>query len=198
MRIILIWELHVHWWKDLRSKRFRACRHLKQETQEEILHAQAEAKKNPKKYFSIIIDGMDQKKTNCPSLGKQSKDELPLVQLVFGVKVYGFKTYAFICDHFKTYAFICDQNLHFHLDKIFKLPSEDPVLYLQFDNCGENKNNRLLKNEKCTLPSGQKLLTIKIRTIFLFCHRGHASPLLKLGRKCSVAPICVWWSSKNY
>ena len=134
---------------------------------------------------------MDQKKTNCPSIGKQSKDELPLVQLVFGVKVYGFKIYAFICDHFKTYAFICDQNLRFHLDKIFKLPSEDPVLYLQFDNCGENKNNRLLKNEKCTLPSGQKLLTIKIRTIFLFCHRGHASPLLKLGRKCTVAPICV-------
>ena len=90
---------------------------------------------------------MDQKKTNCPSLGKQTKDEPPLVQQVIGVKVHGIKTYAFICDETvrKGANLICEilHRVLCDLDKIGKLPSEDPVLYLQNDNCGENKNKTL-------------------------------------------------------
>ena len=53
---------------------------------------------NPKRYLSIIIDGMDQKKTNCPVMGSTVKDESPLTQRVIGVKVHGIGNFVYVCD----------------------------------------------------------------------------------------------------
>ena len=51
------------------------------------------------KVFSIIINGMDQKKTNCPNLGGQTtKDEAPLKTCIIGVKVHGVRNYVYIAD----------------------------------------------------------------------------------------------------
>jgi hypothetical protein len=41
---------------------------------------------------------MDQKKTDCPVLGRFTKDEPPLGQRLIGVKVHGIKNYAFVVD----------------------------------------------------------------------------------------------------
>ena len=130
-------------------KRFRAAHHNKQELQrKKYYHHRRKAKKNPSRYLSVIIDGMDQKKTNCPSLGKYTKDEPPLAQRVIGVKVHGKKTYAFICDETvrKGGNLICEilRVVLNDLDSNNELPFDSPVLYLQVDNCGENKNKSLI------------------------------------------------------
>jgi hypothetical protein len=52
----------------------------------------------PNKYLSIIIDGMDQKKTDCPVVGRNTKDEAPLGQRVIGVKVHGIQDFIFVLD----------------------------------------------------------------------------------------------------
>ena len=95
---------------------------------------------------TIIIDGI--KKTNCPSLGNITKDEPPLQQRVVGVKFHGIKTCVFLCDEFiqKGANLICEIlcTILCDLDTSNKLPVDRPVLYLQVDNCGENKNKTLL------------------------------------------------------
>ena len=78
---------------------------------------------------------MDQKKTNCPSLGIITKDELTLQQRVVGVKVHGIKTFAFMCNEFvqKGANLICEilHTVLCDLDTSNKLPVDRPVLYLQ-------------------------------------------------------------------
>ena len=41
---------------------------------------------------------MDQKKTNCPVMGRTVKDESPLTQRVIGVKVHGIGNFVYVCD----------------------------------------------------------------------------------------------------
>ena len=130
-------------------KRFRASHHNKQTVQRlKYYKHRRKARKNPSRYLSIIIDGMDQKKTNCPAMGKFTKDDPPLVQRVMGVKVHGIGSYAFIVDDTvrKGANLVCEilRLVLNDLNSQQKLPHDEPVLYLQVDNCGENKNKTLL------------------------------------------------------
>ena len=52
----------------------------------------------PNKFLSIIIDGMDQKKTDCPVVGREIKEESPLKQRITGAKVHGIADYVFVLD----------------------------------------------------------------------------------------------------
>jgi len=91
---------------------------------------------------------MDQKKTNCPSLGgSTTKDEAPLKLRVIGVKVHGIRNYAYIADqNVPGGGNLITEVLRLTLNDLEmkgELPSEEPVLYLQVDNCGENKNRNM-------------------------------------------------------
>lgn len=90
---------------------------------------------------------MDQKRTNVPIMGRNVKDESPLTQRVIGAKVHGICTYAFIVDETVPGGanLICEvlRLILLDLEAKQKLPTVNPVLYLQVDNCGENKNKTM-------------------------------------------------------
>ena len=90
---------------------------------------------------------MDQKKSNIPVMGKTVKDESPLTQRVIGVKVHGIGNYVYLCDDTVRGGgnLIIDvlRRTLLDIEKKGKLPYINPVLYLQIDNCGENKNKTL-------------------------------------------------------
>ena len=106
------------------------------------------ARNNPNKYLTIIIDGMDQSKTNVPFVCQRTKSTQNLWRLqshITGVLIHtdsswGKQVLAFV----DLYQYPHDSNLTINilirtLNELEKpLP---PVLYLQLDNCfRENKN----------------------------------------------------------
>ena len=101
----------------------------------------------PESYLSIIIDGMGQDKTNLP-IGS-SKIELGknLEQRIVGVKVHGVKNYTFVLEKSVRGGanLMADvlRRVLLDLEKLGKLPTRNPTLYVQFDNCSENKNKTL-------------------------------------------------------
>ena len=83
-------------------------------------------------------------------MGKFTKDDPPLVQRVMGVQVHRICSYAFIVLN--------------DLNSQEKLPHDEPVLYLQVDNCGETKNKTLL----ASLPDlVRRKIFHKIKAVFL-------------------------------
>ena len=128
---------------------FKKKHNTKQQTQRlKYYKHRRKARDDPRRYLSIIIDGMDQKKTNCPVLGRNVKDESPLTQRVIGVKVHGIGCLVYICDEtVKGGANLIIDILRrtlLYLDDNGKLPCVNPSLYLQIDNCGENINKTLI------------------------------------------------------
>ena len=125
-------------------------RHLtKQRIQREKYYKhKLKAMMSPHKYLSIIMDGMDQKKTDCPVVGRNVKDESPLGQRIIGVKVHGIANYCYVVDDSvpggtNLMIEILNRVLQ-DLDSRGMLPSDpEPVFYLQVDNCGENKNRTM-------------------------------------------------------
>ena len=120
---------------------------IRQERKKYALHRQ-KARSNPEKYITIIIDGMDQSKTNLPCLCKESKSSQALQKLrthLTGVLVHTRAPKGKICYGFyDLLQWPHDSNMTIAvLLKILhqfkhKLP---PVLYLQLDNTArENKN----------------------------------------------------------
>ena len=119
---------------------------------EKILPPQGKSRAHPEKYMTIIIDGMDQSKTNVPLLLKEPKSAQHLYQLRTHLSGAIFHTRS---PHGKIiYAFYDimqwphDSNLilqvlnHILHDFKTKLPD---TLYLQLDNCyRENKNRYVL------------------------------------------------------
>ena len=111
-------------------------------------HHCEKARNNPAKYLSIIIDGMDQNKTNIPNLFTTPKALQTVSRLqthLTGVLAYtnsqgGKKVYAFydICQWPQ------DMNLTSHvlITVLTDFTEEFPeILYLQLDNAGnQNKN----------------------------------------------------------
>ena len=102
-------------------------------------------------------------------IGRTVKDESPwpLTQHVIGVKVHGIGNFVYVCDETvrgggNLIIEVLRQTL-LHVETIGKLPYINPVLYLQIDNCGENKNNTLFAFfdrpcEKTSLLQGKGLL----------------------------------------
>ena len=102
----------------------------------------------PDRYLSIIIDGMDQKKTDCPVVGKSVKEESPLKQRIIGVKVHGIGNYVYVLDESvpggSNIIIEILRRVLLDLDEKKLLPTHmRSTLYLQVDNCGENKNKSM-------------------------------------------------------
>ena len=103
------------------------------------------ARQEPHKYISVIMDGMDQSKTDLPHLVRKNKAACNMWVLrthVTGVLVHGRRSYAFV----DTQMWPHDSNLSMNIllailvdqCKVDGLP---PTLFLQLDNCfRENKN----------------------------------------------------------
>ena len=93
--------------------------------------------------MSLILDGMDQNKTDLPHFTRKSKSSSNLWVMkthVSGTIVHGRRSYAFIDLHLWPH----DSNLTINvlLNILFSQREELPdVLYIQLDNCyRENKN----------------------------------------------------------
>ena len=123
--------------------------HLDKQTlqREKYYKHKGKAVANPNKYMSIIFDGMDQKKTHLPVWSRYTKDESPLEQRLIGVKVHGIRNYVFLVDASvpggSNLMIEILRRVLLDLEAKGELPTKDPVLYLQADNCGENKNKVL-------------------------------------------------------
>ena len=122
----------------------------KQRTQREKYYKhRKKALDDPNKYLSIIMDGMDQKKTHLPVLQWYTKDKSPLQQHLIGVKVHRKQNYVFLVDSTvpgggNLILEILRQVLN-DLGERNELPTENPTIYLQFDNCGEKKNKTMFE-----------------------------------------------------
>lgn len=141
------------------------CTYNRDEREKYAKHRQKSIK-NPGKYMSLIIDGMDQAKTDIPHIISNPKAMAGSVTLethITGVRIHGWGTTMFInCgefhhdsnltidillrvfDKFKVYTQFkikCERTvIHLYLQE--KLP---PVLYVQMDNtCRDNKNKFVL------------------------------------------------------
>jgi len=103
-----------------------------------------------KEQVSIIIDGMDQKKTEIPFFFRETKDnEKRLKVRLLGCIVHGVGTYGF----FLTNEFLTDANVTIEcLWRTINLVGlnyfKNKTLYLQMDNCVKDN-----KNERCNFFS---------------------------------------------
>ena len=107
----------------------------------------------PKKHMSVIVDGMDQAKTNSPKPARMSKDTESLFQygsVVTGVLSHG-DTATPAAAYLSDSSLPKDANLVIYILVMMiqlRLAASGiipEVLYLQLDNCaGENKNRYLL------------------------------------------------------
>ena len=101
---------------------------------------------SPDHILSIIMDGMDQSKTSVPLYSRRSSDRALGFRLI-GVRVHGIGDYVFLLDStVKGGANLMSEILRLtllDLEKQNKLPTVNPILYLQLDNCSENKNKVL-------------------------------------------------------
>jgi hypothetical protein len=95
----------------------------------------------PDHVLSIIMDGMDQSKTSVPLYSRRTSDRAMGFRLV-GVKVHGIGNYVYLVDStVKGGANLMTEILRLtllDLEKQNKLPTLNPILYLQLDNCSEN------------------------------------------------------------
>ena len=126
------------------------------------------ARSEPNKYVTIIIDGMDQSKTNVPHLLHTTKSTQNLWRLrthLTGVLLHtrnfkGKKAYGFY--DILQFPHDCNLTIHALLKALVDLSSSGSgeglpeVLYLQLDNCyRENKNKYLFSF--CALLVQQKI-----------------------------------------
>ncbi|XP_074659473.1 uncharacterized protein LOC141912156 [Tubulanus polymorphus] len=123
-------------------------KHLRQqnvERQKYYKHAE-KARKNPAKYMSLIIDGMDQAKTFIPhfsTVPKSISSAWRMKTHVTGVILHGRQVYGFFdkCE----YPHSGNLTMNIILNILF-LHKEDlpPTLYLQMDNCWRDNKNRFV------------------------------------------------------
>ena len=110
------------------------------------------ARANPDKYITLIIDGMDQSKTNLPKLTKTPKAVQGLQQLrthITGVLAHTrapHGKYAFAYIDMLQYPHDCNLTIHVLLNALLEFKDKlPPVLNLQLDNTArENKNKYFL------------------------------------------------------
>ena len=98
--------------------------------------------------FQSLWMGWTLKKTLLPVLQRYTKDESPLQQCLIGVKVHGKRNYVFLVDSTvpgggNLILEILRQVLN-DLGERNELPTKNPTLYLQFDNCGEIRTRQFL------------------------------------------------------
>ncbi|XP_062582881.1 uncharacterized protein LOC134244642 [Saccostrea cucullata] len=107
------------------------------------------ARENPQKYCSIIIDNMDQAKTNLPRLPSYHKGDVSLTRVhhhVTGILAHGQgKSYVFTW----TDKFSCDSNITMNcllrvFDDIAQQRRLPPTLFLQADNSAKDNRNFII------------------------------------------------------
>lgn len=101
------------------------------------------ARQNPQRYMSVIIDAMDQSKTEIPHflfLSTIMKGMWKLRTHLVGAIVHGFGVFGFF-DYFQ-YPHASNLTIHVLLTILYERKNSLPdILYLQMDNCArENKN----------------------------------------------------------
>jgi hypothetical protein len=118
-------------------------------TQKHVKKGEQSFEKRTHKYLSIIIDGMDQKKTGIPFAyngPKAVKELTPYKSSVVGVIVHGFEARAFVVEPFWKHD--SDLTIEILIRTFIRILEAGhklaPVLYLQMDNCWrENKNQHV-------------------------------------------------------
>ena len=154
--------------------------HLTKQKQERDVYNKhkQKARFSPDRYLSIIMDDMDQKKTRIPQTDRPNTaiQEAPLLRVhVTGVRVHGdpnlTRVYTWY-DHFPADCNVAIECLLRVLQEIFELRngSLPPVLYLQLDNCGVNKNRWVIKLLAGLVHAG---LFKKIKMCFLIVGHTH-------------------------
>lgn len=134
------------------------------------------AKDNPQKYCSIIVDNMDQAKTNLPRLPSYHKGDVNLTRIhhhVTGILSHG-QGKAFIFTW--TDKFPSDTNITMNcLLKVFEDLSMQgqlpPVLYLQADNSAKDNKNFILLGFLGSLV--QRKIFQKVKLSFLMVGHTH-------------------------
>ncbi|XP_063439429.1 uncharacterized protein LOC134720824 isoform X3 [Mytilus trossulus] len=125
----------------------RREKHLKQQNMERrkyYKHIQ-KAKEQPEKYLSVIIDSMDQSKTQLPHFLYKSKFTGNMWKLrvhLIGVLLHGISTYGFF-DLFE-YPHSANLTISTLINILAGLEDIPPVLYLQMDNCYRENKNRFV------------------------------------------------------
>ncbi len=119
---------------------------------------------NPQHSVTIIIDGMDQHKTNLPRLAKIPKSVqglLPLRTHVTGVLVHTRAPHgklAHVYIDMLQFPHDCNVTIHVLLKSLIALDHLPPVLNIQLDNTAkENKNKFFLGF--CALSIERKIFT---------------------------------------
>ncbi|XP_062581427.1 uncharacterized protein LOC134243211 [Saccostrea cucullata] len=134
----------------------------------------------PDKYLSIIIDNMDQAKTNLPRFPTYHKGDATLTRVhhhVTGVLEHGQKKpYLFTW----TDKFPCDANITINcLLKVLEDVSNDmslpPTLYIQADNSAKDNKNVILMGFLASLV--QQRIVKKIKLSFLMVGHTHEDEL---------------------
>ncbi|CAC5388899.1 unnamed protein product [Mytilus coruscus] len=126
-------------------KRTREQHLLKQSLERRKYYKHAhKARQHPDKYMSMIIDGMDQSKTEIPHflyLSSLTAGMWKLRTHLVGALVHGVGLYGF----FDWYQYAHSSNLTIHVILSILLMTKDSlpdVLYLQMDNCARENKNR--------------------------------------------------------
>ena len=104
------------------------------------------AHQNPDKYMSIILDGMDQSKTNLPHFqqkSKQTSGNWKLKTHVTGAIVHGQGVYGYFDNCEWSHSSNMTITILMNILYMYK-DSLPPVLYLQMDNCGRENKNRFV------------------------------------------------------
>ncbi|XP_071958009.1 uncharacterized protein [Antedon mediterranea] len=128
----------------LMMKREKHLRKQNIERRKYYKHMQ-KARQNPNKYLSIIIDGMDQSKTDLPSFACESKETSKMWKLathVTGVLVHGRHGHCFI--DLKQFPHDSNLTCNIILTVLSEIQPLPPVLYLQLDNSGKDNKNRFV------------------------------------------------------
>lgn len=161
--------------RDAKSK------HLKDQRDERCVYSdhKAKARNKPNWYLSIIIDDMDQNKTSVPQTDRETDatQEAPRVRVhVTGVRVHGEPNLTHVFTWFDHFPSDCNVPIECLL-RILETVRQHrggqlpPVLYLQLDNCGVNKNRWLLALLALLVEKG---IFQKIKLSFLMVGHTHA------------------------
>ena len=131
------------------------------------------AKKHPNDYLCIVIDGMDQAKTDCPRCsGTREKEDCPQMHTrVIGVLVHGRFYQVYVCPpnvpHDSNTTLTCIVKVLSMIQKdLGKFPKN---LHIQMDNTSADNKTRMI------LSMGQRLVECGLfwRVTFGFLPVGH-------------------------
>ncbi|XP_055998549.1 uncharacterized protein LOC125678464 [Ostrea edulis] len=134
------------------------------------------AVENKKKYISIIIDNMDQSKTNLPRFPTYHKGDANLTRLhhhVTGVLAHGQKK-SYIFTWTDKFGMDCNITINCLLEVLNDISEENslpPTLYIQADNSAKDNKNFILMGFLANLV--QRKIFKKIKLSFLMVGHTH-------------------------